>query len=379
MSAAASPPPTPSATPRRSRAGARRASTLDGPVNIHLTGCHHSCAQHYIGDIGLIACKVPVSDEGDTVEGYHILSAAASARDAGARRARSSRREGGGRAARRSSACSRPISRTAPRPTRPSSPSRAATRSRRSRRMCDAEAVRMSADAAARRSSQLIPETAPFTPEQRAWLNGFFAGLVSLDGAGVTRAVAGGGGGADAGARRRGRRRRDDDDAPWHDQTLPMAERMKLAEGTPAAPPHDGGDGAAGLRPVRLQLRGLFRRAVSQEGGAAESLRAGRQGNRPHAQDALRRSSAFAAAATASSAPAADAPAAPATPRRAPGCSRDNPAEATFLVAHAPQQAGLREGDLAHRVRSRRHAASTMRSATPSASSRPTIRRWSTR
>jgi ferredoxin-nitrite reductase len=45
---------------------------LDGPVNIHLTGCHHSCAQHYIGDIGLIACKVPTSDEGDTVEGYHV-------------------------------------------------------------------------------------------------------------------------------------------------------------------------------------------------------------------------------------------------------------------------------------------------------------------
>ena len=31
---------------------------LDGPVNIDLTGCHHSCAQHYIGDIGLLACKV---------------------------------------------------------------------------------------------------------------------------------------------------------------------------------------------------------------------------------------------------------------------------------------------------------------------------------
>jgi ferredoxin-nitrite reductase len=45
---------------------------LDGPVNIHLTGCHHSCAQHYIGDIGLLACKVQTSDEGDTVEGYHI-------------------------------------------------------------------------------------------------------------------------------------------------------------------------------------------------------------------------------------------------------------------------------------------------------------------
>ena len=30
---------------------------LDGPVNIHLTGCHHSCAQHYIGDIGLIGLQ----------------------------------------------------------------------------------------------------------------------------------------------------------------------------------------------------------------------------------------------------------------------------------------------------------------------------------
>jgi ferredoxin-nitrite reductase len=46
---------------------------LDAPINIHLTGCHHSCAQHYVGDIGLLACKVQVSEEGDTVEGYHVL------------------------------------------------------------------------------------------------------------------------------------------------------------------------------------------------------------------------------------------------------------------------------------------------------------------
>ena len=46
---------------------------LDSPINIHLTGCHHSCAQHYIGDIGLIGARVAVSDEGDTVEGYHIF------------------------------------------------------------------------------------------------------------------------------------------------------------------------------------------------------------------------------------------------------------------------------------------------------------------
>jgi ferredoxin-nitrite reductase len=46
---------------------------LDSPVNIHLTGCHHSCAQHYIGDIGLIGARVETSEEGETVEGYHIM------------------------------------------------------------------------------------------------------------------------------------------------------------------------------------------------------------------------------------------------------------------------------------------------------------------
>jgi ferredoxin-nitrite reductase len=45
---------------------------IDTPINIHLTGCHHSCAQHYIGDIGLIGARVSVNDDGDTVEGYHI-------------------------------------------------------------------------------------------------------------------------------------------------------------------------------------------------------------------------------------------------------------------------------------------------------------------
>jgi ferredoxin-nitrite reductase len=45
---------------------------LDGPLNIHLTGCPNSCAQHYIGDIGLVGTKVQVSEDGDQVEGYHI-------------------------------------------------------------------------------------------------------------------------------------------------------------------------------------------------------------------------------------------------------------------------------------------------------------------
>jgi ferredoxin-nitrite reductase len=64
-------------TKRHAEAIAQRCEprvALDSPVNIHLTGCHHSCAQHYISEIGLLACKVETSQEGDAVEGYHILA-----------------------------------------------------------------------------------------------------------------------------------------------------------------------------------------------------------------------------------------------------------------------------------------------------------------
>lgn len=44
---------------------------LDQPLNIHLTGCPNSCAQHYIGDIGLQGVKVNVA--GESVEGYHVV------------------------------------------------------------------------------------------------------------------------------------------------------------------------------------------------------------------------------------------------------------------------------------------------------------------
>jgi sulfite reductase (NADPH) flavoprotein alpha-component len=76
---------------------------------------------------------------------------------------------------------------------------------------------------------QLIPETAPFTSEQRTWLNGFFAGLVSLEG-GVTALSS-----AESAALMPTppAADEDDDDAPWHDQTLSINERMKLAEGRP--------------------------------------------------------------------------------------------------------------------------------------------------
>src|SRR5882757_5613209 len=82
----------------------------------------------------------------------------------------------------------------------------------------------------------LLPESAPFTPEQRAWLNGFFAGLISVDGSAVTPLSP-----AESAALMSGASSGpknpvpdgDDGEAPWHDQTLPLAERMKLAEGRP--------------------------------------------------------------------------------------------------------------------------------------------------
>ena len=38
------------------------------PLNLHFTGCPHSCAQHYCGDLGFVATKL-----GDGTEGYHVV------------------------------------------------------------------------------------------------------------------------------------------------------------------------------------------------------------------------------------------------------------------------------------------------------------------
>lgn len=44
-----------------------RRFSIPQPVNLHVTGCPHSCAQHYIGDIGLLGTKVGGE------EGYQVL------------------------------------------------------------------------------------------------------------------------------------------------------------------------------------------------------------------------------------------------------------------------------------------------------------------
>jgi ferredoxin-nitrite reductase len=50
---------------------------IDQPVNLHVTGCPHSCAQHYVGDIGLLGTKV----KGE--EGYQVVIGGGSDRDQG--------------------------------------------------------------------------------------------------------------------------------------------------------------------------------------------------------------------------------------------------------------------------------------------------------
>src|SRR5262249_25537052 len=84
--------------------------------------------------------------------------------------------------------------------------------------------------------AMLIPETAPFTAEQRSWLNGFFAGMVALDNAGVTALSPEQSAALMPGAPVQATSPLDDGDdagAAWHDQTMPIAERMTLAEGRP--------------------------------------------------------------------------------------------------------------------------------------------------
>ncbi|KPL53826.1 sulfite reductase [Prosthecomicrobium hirschii] len=178
----------------------------------------------------------------------------------------------------------------------------------------------------------LIPETAPFDAAQRAWLNGFFAGLIGFD-AGTApvdpRAAA-----ADASAPPATA----DDGAPWHDPAMPMDERMGLAEGRPL--------------PRRL-MAAMAQQDCGQCGylceSYAEALAAGTETKpnlcQPGGKDTLRMvkrlmEEAASAPPSAGASPApAPSPAASAlpsgadTPAARPGYARDCPVEATFVSA----------------------------------------------
>src|ERR1700730_2998652 len=77
---------------------------------------------------------------------------------------------------------------------------------------------------------QILPESAPFTPEQRTWLNGFFAGFLGLDQA-VTPLSREEAAALMPGLLPAPDQAPDQGPVPWHQPGIPIAERMKLAEG----------------------------------------------------------------------------------------------------------------------------------------------------
>ena len=178
----------------------------------------------------------------------------------------------------------------------------------------------------------LIPESAPFTAEQRIWLNGLFAGLLSLE-HGVTplsleQAAALLPGALDLAASPAPAG--EDDDAPWHDPAMALDDRMKLAEGRPlrrrmmaAMGQQDCGqcgyscqdysDAIFSEKEKRLNL------CVPGGKETARMLKALHQD--------LGKPPAAAQIATKIPTPAA----ATVAPAAAPGCSRECPAEAIFL------------------------------------------------
>ena len=78
-----------------------------------------------------------------------------------------------------------------------------------------------------------IPENAPFSEEQRAWLSGFFAGMLAPDAPGPqTVELPPLPASADP-AFRNPLDDGDDGDAPWHDPAMPITERMDMAAPRP--------------------------------------------------------------------------------------------------------------------------------------------------
>jgi sulfite reductase (NADPH) flavoprotein alpha-component len=175
---------------------------------------------------------------------------------------------------------------------------------------------------------EIIPPSAPFSDGQRSWLNGFLVGLLQLDGSTPLAPAQNGTPVSPAGDA-------DDGEAPWHDQTMPISDRMKLAEGRPlrrrmmaAMAQQDCGqcgyncndysDAIAGKTEPRLNL------CVPGGKETARMLKA------------LHEELEKAPAASPGPSLAAAVPATAAEPGR----SRDNPAPATFLSRRLLNKAG---------------------------------------
>jgi sulfite reductase (NADPH) flavoprotein alpha-component len=177
---------------------------------------------------------------------------------------------------------------------------------------------------------EIIPSSAPFSDAQRSWLNGFFAGLLTDGpaplsaerGAAVMQGPAGEG---------------DDGEAPWHDQTMPIADRMKLAEG----------------RPLRRRMMAAmaqqdcgqcgydchnYSEAIASKAEARLNLCV--PGGKETARMLKALHEELEKAPSAASSPAASPAAATPVAAAEPGRSRDNPAPATFVARRLLNKAG---------------------------------------
>ncbi|GLK57673.1 sulfite reductase (NADPH) flavoprotein alpha-component [Methylopila capsulata] len=176
----------------------------------------------------------------------------------------------------------------------------------------------------------LVPENAPFSTEQRAWLNGFFAGLLSMDGG--MQALSRDAATALLGSPLPGEAApaEEDDGAPWHDASLPIDERMELAAGRPVK---------------RRMFAAMAQQDCGQCGYLCESYSAAIATGEekklnlcvPGGKETTRMLKKLYEELDGGAAPAKPAAApAPATPVAVePGRSRETPVEAAFLSKHA--------------------------------------------
>ena len=178
----------------------------------------------------------------------------------------------------------------------------------------------------------LIPETAPFSTEQRQWLSGFFAAaLAPLVPPGAVVALPA------AAPAPVSAQTASNDDAPWHDPSMAIADRMTLAEGRPIAPRL--------MAAMAQQDCGQCGYSCADYANALAGKAEGRLNLCvPGGKDTLRMLKALAAeidAAPAAPAVVAPAPAAAAEPAApAAGRSREAPVAATFLSRRRLNAAG---------------------------------------
>jgi sulfite reductase (NADPH) flavoprotein alpha-component len=165
----------------------------------------------------------------------------------------------------------------------------------------------------------LIPESAPFTADQRSWLSGYFAALLAPGAAGATALGPGEAPEVDTGPPLAS-----NDDAPWHDPSMALDARMALAAERPeshklmaAMAQQDCGQCGYNCADYAnaLFLKSEARLNLCQPGG----------------KDTLRMLRKLAEATPASTAPIAAAPAAAPAEAGPAGYVRENPVEATFV------------------------------------------------